>query len=71
MCCKGEHHTNYVRSAVHCTTRRHTDRECGCGCGRPRFLSKNERAETLEGYREELKRELEGVEEELKKLKGN
>jgi len=40
----------------------------GCGCGRRKFLSKKERIEMLEEYRESLKCELEGVEEELKGL---
>jgi len=39
-----------------------------CGCGGRRFLSKKERIEMLEEYRESLKCELEGVEEELKSL---
>ncbi len=39
-----------------------------CGCGGRRFLSKKERIEMLEEYRESLKCELEGVEEELKRL---
>jgi hypothetical protein len=41
---------------------------CGCGCGERRFLSRKEKVEMLEEYRESLKCELEGVEEELKKL---
>lgn len=39
-----------------------------CGCVGRRFLSKKERVEMLEEYRESLKCELEGVEEELKRL---
>lgn len=39
-----------------------------CGCGGRRFLSKKEKIEVLEEYRESLKCELEGVEEELKRL---
>ena len=42
----------------------------GCCCGRRKFLSKREKIEMLEEYRESLKNELEGVEEELKMLKG-
>jgi predicted nucleic acid-binding Zn-ribbon protein len=42
---------------------------CGCGCGGRRFLSRKEKIELLEEYRESLKKELEGVEEELKELK--
>jgi hypothetical protein len=41
-----------------------------CGCGGRRFLSKRERIEMLEEYKESLKSELEGVEEELRALKG-
>ena len=40
-----------------------------CGCGR-QFLSKKERIEMLEEYRESLKCELQGVEEELKEIMG-
>ena len=36
---------------------------------RTRFLSRREKMEMLEEYRESLKNELEGVEEELKMLK--
>jgi hypothetical protein len=39
-----------------------------CGCKGRRFLSKKERIEVLEEYKESLKCELEGVEEELKRL---
>jgi hypothetical protein len=42
---------------------------CGCGCGGRRFLSRKEKIEMLEEYRESLKNELEGVEEELNGLK--
>jgi len=41
---------------------------CGCGCGERRFLSRKEKIEMLEEYREALKNELEGVEEQLKDL---
>jgi len=42
---------------------------CQCGChGGRRFLSKKERKDMLEKYRESLKRELEGVEEALEAL---
>jgi hypothetical protein len=41
---------------------------CGCGCGERRFLSRNEKIEMLEEYKESLKSELEGVEEALKEL---
>jgi len=42
---------------------------CGCDCGGRRFLSRKEKVEMLEEYREALKSELEGVEEELNELK--
>jgi len=42
---------------------------CGCCCQGRRFLSRREKIEMLEEYRESLKNELEGVEEELKTLK--
>jgi len=42
---------------------------CGCGCGGRRFLSRKEKIEMLEEYRESLKNELEGVEEALNELK--
>lgn len=41
---------------------------CGCGCGGRKFLSRKEKIEMLEEYRESLKNELDGVEEELKEL---
>ncbi|OPY52631.1 MAG: hypothetical protein A4E48_01037 [Methanosaeta sp. PtaU1.Bin060] len=41
---------------------------CGCGCGERRFLSKKEKIEMLEEYKEALKCELEGVEEKLRDL---
>jgi hypothetical protein len=42
---------------------------CGCDCGGRRFLSRKEKVEMLEEYREALKSELEGVEEKLNELK--
>jgi len=53
-------------------------RECGCGPyypeshGHPhrrRFLTKEEKIERLEGYAEELKKELVAVQEQIKELK--
>ena len=41
---------------------------CSCGCGGRRFVSRKEKIEMLEEYRESLKNELEGVEEELIEL---
>jgi hypothetical protein len=43
--------------------------DCGCGHGRRRFLSRKEKIEMLEEYRESLRNELEGVEEALQELK--
>jgi len=40
-----------------------------CGCVERKFLSKTERIEMLEEYRESLKCELDGVDEKLKALK--
>ena len=54
-------------------------RECGCGAPthtywhrhprHRRFLTKEERAERLESYAEDLKKELAAVEERIKELK--
>ena len=40
---------------------------CGCGCGPffRRFMTKKEKEERLEEYREQLKKELEGLEEHI------
>ena len=54
---QGSHHGGMVQSM------------CGCSCGGRRFLSRKEKIEMLEEYKESLKNELEGVEEELKELK--
>jgi predicted nucleic acid-binding Zn-ribbon protein len=43
--------------------------ERGCECGGRKFLSKKEKIEMLEEYRQSLKNEVEGVEEALKALK--
>lgn len=45
---------------------------CGCGCGTfsRRFISAKEEQEQLEGYRDQLKKELAGVENCIKELKG-
>jgi len=42
---------------------------CTCGHRGRRFLSRKERLEVLEEYRESLKNELEGVEEAIKDIK--
>jgi hypothetical protein len=45
---------------------------CGCGCGPffRRFISAKEEEEKLEGYKDQLKKELQGLEERLQELKG-
>ena len=45
---------------------------CGCGCGHSfrRFYSSEEELESLETYRDELKKELAAVEEEIKQQRG-
>jgi len=68
MCCGEEmrgHHAMHVGDGAPLGGMVHG--MCGCDCGQRRFLSKKERVEMLEEYRESLKSELEGVEEELKR----
>lgn len=68
--CEGEVHEHHARHVSHGAF--HMDMArigCGCGCGGRRFLSKNERIEALQEYKEALKNELVGVDEELTKLK--
>jgi hypothetical protein len=68
MCCGEEkqgHHAGHIGHGAHGGM---AHGMCGCGCGGRRFLSKRERIEMLEEYKESLKNELEGVEEELKEL---
>ena len=38
---------------------------CGCGSFSRRFITKKEKMECLENYREQLKKELEGLEEHI------
>ncbi|RQW78894.1 MAG: hypothetical protein EHM14_10580 [Methanothrix sp.] len=59
--CGGEKHGHHADP--------HTQGVCHCGHIPRRFLSKNEKIENLEKYREALKNELAGVEEELEALK--
>jgi hypothetical protein len=70
MCCGDEempgHHAGHIGHGAHHRGMAHG--MCGCGCGGRRFLSRKEKVEMLEEYRESLKNELEGVEEELKEL---
>ncbi len=71
MCCGEEMHGRYAGHVGHEAHHRGmVHGMCGCGCEGRRFLSKKEKMEMLEEYRESLKNELEGVEEELKALKG-
>lgn len=65
MCCgeKQGHHAMPMRHGIH-----HSGAHGTCGCGERKFLSKMERIEMLEEYRESLKCELDGVEEELKEI---
>ena len=69
MCCgdeemHGQHHAGHIGHGAH-----HRGMAHGiCGCGERRFLSRKEKIEMLEEYKESLKSELEGVEEALKEL---
>jgi hypothetical protein len=57
-CCNGHEAYRLLRG--------HASASC---CGLPRhFVSKSERVEALESYRDQLRRELEGVEERLQDL---
>ena len=62
---KHGHHAMPMRHEIH-----HSDAHGTCGCGERKFLSKKERIEMLEEYRESLKCELDGVGEELKEING-
>ena len=42
---------------------------CGCGPGFRRFFSYEEQLESLENYRDQLKKELAGVKERIKECK--
>ena len=70
MCCGDKemhgHHAGHIGQGSHHGGMAHG--MCGCGCGERRFLSRKEKIEMLEEYRESLKNELEGVEEALKEL---
>ena len=52
---------------AHCCTQIHGGAGRCCGMTR-QFVTKEERRESLEAYREELKKELTGVEEHLKDM---
>ena len=45
---------------------------CGCGCGPPfrHFISKKEKKEMLDEYRDQLKKEIAGLEESIQELEG-
>jgi hypothetical protein len=70
MCCGDEemhgHHAGHTIRGAHHKGMGHD--MCSCSFGGRRFLSRKEKVEMLEEYRESLKNELEGVEEELKEL---
>jgi hypothetical protein len=74
MCCGDETHGHHGGQMGHMGHKGHhgdtamAHGMCGCGCGERRFLSKKEKIEMLEEYKEALKNELEGVEEKLKEL---
>jgi hypothetical protein len=61
---KQVHHAMPMHHGMH-----HSGVRGMCGCHKRRFLSKKERIERLEEYRESLKCELDGVEEELKEIR--
>jgi len=42
---------------------------CGCGCGFRQHFSTEEEVETLENYKEQLKKEIAGIDEKIKELK--
>ncbi len=70
MCCEEEMQGRHAEHIGHEAHHKGMARSmCGCGCGGRRFLSKKEKVEMLEEYKESLQNELEGVEEELKELK--
>jgi len=72
MCCepRGRHHGG---SAHHGAFGHHGSDGCCCGHGPGhhfrRHVSRRERIERLEAYREELKNELDGVDEAIQELK--
>jgi hypothetical protein len=69
MCCGDEMRECHAGHTIHGAPHRGMVHGMhGCGCEGRRFLSKKEKVEMLEEYRESLKSELEGVEEELKML---
>jgi hypothetical protein len=71
MCCKDDNQTHQSRNRLHGAHHMGKGQgACGCSCGGRKFLSKEEELESLEEYKESLKRELEGVEEKLNELKG-
>ena len=72
MCCGDRmqgHHAGRMGHEGHHRGMMHGMHGCSCCCGDRRFLSRREKIEMLEEYRDSLKNELEGVEEELKEIK--
>ena len=70
MCCGEEMQGHHARHVIHGAPHGGMMHGIhGCCCGGRRFLSRREKIEMLEEYKESLKNELEGVEEELKELK--
>lgn len=69
--CGGEGHGHHAQGHGALVHGARNDTGCMCGCGHHarRFISRKEKAEMLEEYRDSLKRELEGVEEALEELK--
>ncbi len=51
--------------------RLHRTGHCGCGCGFRRYISPEEEKESLENYREQLKKEIAGVDDRIKELGRN
>jgi len=68
MCC-GDEKMHHGASGCHEMPLAGHGQHGACGCGFRKFVSKKERIEMLENYREALQSELEGVEEALKELK--
>jgi len=70
MCCEDKKRRHHAERTAH--DDHHAGMvpgTCGCGCGGRKFLSKKEKIEMLEEYKESLKSELVGVEEALKMLR--
>ncbi len=75
MCCGEEKHGHHGGQMGHMGHMGHEGHHGSmamahgmCSCGGRRFLSRKEKIEMLEEYKEALKNELEGVEEALREL---